>query len=181
MRVMMRTWPALCALGAGLVHLAVSASSPWWWAIPLIVIGAAELAWSIAYLIRDAPVLPRAMLAVALAPVAALGVLTTVEIMAQHGSTMSMGSSAGSGMTMPAAPPLFPFIVASVLDLIVAACCAAHLRRARAARTPTPDGRAGALRTVAGIVLGAALVAVVTVPALGSTDVGHEASQHMMM
>ncbi|WP_460571511.1 hypothetical protein [Humibacter soli] len=177
----MRTWPALCALGAGLVHLAVAASSPWWWALPLIAAAVVGLAWSLAFLIRDAPVLPQGMLAVALVPVAALGVSTTIDIMVEHDSTMAMGS----GMTMAVAPPIFPLIAASTLDLVVAAFCAMYLRRIRAVsastKTASTAGGAGPLRTITGILLGATLVALITVPAMGSTDVGHQASQHMTM
>ena len=42
-----RQWPALCAWGAGLVHLAIAAGSSPLWAVLLGAIGAAELAWGV--------------------------------------------------------------------------------------------------------------------------------------
>lgn len=176
MRDMTRTWPALCALGAGLVHLAISASSPWWWALALISIGALEVAWSLAYLIRGAPFMPRAMLAVSLAPVAVLGSLVVLGLMTQHASAMTMHA----GMTAAVTLPVLPFSAATALNLVVAGRCAVQLRRNRTA-TAQSVHQPGPVRAITGILLGAALVALITVPALGSTDAGHEASMHMTM
>lgn len=176
MRDMTRTWPALCALGAGLVHLAISASSPWWWSLALISIGALEVAWSLMYLIRGTPVMPRGMLAVSLSPVAVLGSLVVLGLMTQHASAMTMHTGITAALTVP----VLSFTAATVLDLVVAGSCAVHLRRSRTA-APAPIHQPGPVRAITGILLGAALVALITVPALGSTDVGHEASMHMTM
>lgn len=190
MLAFIRTWPALSALGAGLVHLAVASSSAMWMAVVLIVIGLAELSWAITALTLQKAPLPRLSLAVAVLPIAfAAGWALTST--AAHHSGMAMGAGPSTASVS------VPLALACCLDLVMAFACASAVRlrnrqhrvaRPVLARTE-PGGAAlgtaqtgtGAIRALAGILLGAVLVAGVTVPALGATDAGRHAGMHMQM
>lgn len=180
MSVLVRTWPALCALGAGLVHLAVASSSVPWLAVPLMIVGLAELSWAIVALVQQRNPVPRLALAVALAPAAAAGVFALVNAAAGHGG-MQMSTHA----TVAGALAVVPLALASCLDLVVAFACGRALRaqsgRMLRKRADSVPGRPRQGTALAGILLGAVLVASVTVPALGATDAGRHASQHMQM
>ncbi|MFF1632358.1 hypothetical protein [Leifsonia sp. NPDC058248] len=147
-----RAWLAVVALGAGLVHAALAASAPLPALIVLTAIGAAELGWAAATLIRDRPPLLRASLYLALAPIGCWAAVATV------GATTAAG-------TVIALPPL-PLAVASGLDLTIAVVIAVVLRR-RASAHDT-----GAVRFVLALLLSSAAVSAVTVPALAVTDAG---------
>lgn len=148
-----RAWLAVAALGAGLLHAALAASAPLPAAIVLVAFAAGELGWAVAAFVRDRPPFFRAALVAALVPVGAWAVVATV------GATSEAG-------TILALQPL-PLAVAALLDVAVAATIAVVLRRGKAAN---PD--AGALRFVLALLLSAAAVSAVTIPALGLTDAG---------
>ena len=153
-----RQWPALCAWGAGLVHLAIAAGSTPVWAVLLGAIGAAEFAWGVLALrggrmSRPGLVLVGALLAVAVSVVAGM-----------------FGSFAG-----------IPLAAASALLLFVG-FAAATVRRREARRPPLRENHEPALprpgRTLVGLLAGAALVAGLTTPALAMTDAGEHAVPH---
>jgi hypothetical protein len=185
--VFTRTWPALSALGAGLVHLAVASSSVVWMAVALIAIGLAELAWAITALATLTVPMPRLALAVALLPIAMTGTWALASV-AMHHDGMAMPMPAASSATAPV-----PLALTSCLVLVMAFACARAIRLGPRRCEPsapeqpyTGQGRAApagatAMRALSGVLLGAALVAGVTVPALGATDAGRHASMHMQM
>jgi hypothetical protein len=148
-----RAWLAVVALGAGLLHAALAASAPLPALIVLAAIGAAELGWAVATLARDRPPLLRASLYLALVPIGCWAAVATV------GATTAAG-------TVLALPPL-PLAVASGLDLTIAVIIAIVLRRRRASVRD-----AGAVRFVLALLLSAAAVSAVTIPALAVTDAG---------
>lgn len=147
-----RAWLAVAALGAGLLHAALAPSAPLPALIVLVAIGAAELTWAAMTFARERPPLLQASLYLALLPVA---LWATVA---------SAGAATGAG-TILALQPL-PLAVASGLDLAVAATVAVVLRRRRPARD------SGAVRFVLTLLVSAAVVSGVTIPALGLTSAG---------
>jgi hypothetical protein len=170
MAPIVRTWPALCALGAGLVHLAVASSSAPWLAVILIAIGLAELAWAIVSLSWGRPAAPRMFLAVTVAPVLGVGIWAGASAATRH-MGMAMGSGTTTGTTA-----VTPLALACLLNLMVALACASAIRGRRSAQEEP-----GVARAIVGLLLGAALVAGVTIPALGATDAGEHATMHMQM
>jgi hypothetical protein len=148
-----RAWLAVVALGAGLLHAALAASAPLPALIVLAAIGAAELGWAAATFARDRPPLLRASLYLALVPIGCWAAVATV------GATTAAGA-------LVALPPL-PLAVASGLDFTVAVIIAVVLRRRRASVQDT-----GAVRFVLALLLSAAAVSAVTIPALAVTDAG---------
>lgn len=160
-----KTWLAVSALGAGLIHMATGASAPVALAVPLIVIGVAELAWGAASLVRDRVPFRRAAPFVALAPVLGWAGLVTA------GTTFEVGFSA--------LLPLLPMAAASSLDLFIALLMTVSARRhprstitSATAADATP---AQPWRFVLALALGAVCVSLVTVPALADTNAGHHA------
>jgi hypothetical protein len=148
-----RAWLAVAALGAGLLHAALAASAPLPALIALLATGAAELGWAVATLVRDRPPVLRASLFLALVPVAGWAAVATVGATAEAGTILAL-------------PPL-PLAVASALNLAVALTIAILLRRGRPAAQNT-----GAGRFIAALILSAAAVSGVTIPALSVTDAG---------
>ena len=153
-----RAWLAVAALGAGLLHAALASGAPLPVAVPLLVTGAAELAWAVAAFLRDRPPFFRPSLFLALAPVAGWAALATAGATASGGTLLSL-------------QPL-PMAVASLLDVAVAGTVAVVLRRGR----PVASG-SGALRFVLVLTLSAAAVSAAVVPALGVTQAGGAAAE----
>jgi hypothetical protein len=148
-----RAWLAVAALGAGLLHAALAASAPLPALVVLLAIGAAELGWAALTLARDEPPLLKASLFLALVPVGAWAAIATIGATSEAGALLAL-------------PPL-PLAVASMLDVAVALTLAFLLRRHR----PAPQNT-GAGRFIAALVLSAAAVCAVTIPALSVTDAG---------
>ncbi|MGC5221901.1 hypothetical protein ACPW96_04780 [Micromonospora sp. DT81.3] len=153
-----RQWPALCAWGAGLIHLAVVASSSPLWAVLLGAMGALELAWGV-YALRSGRMTgPRVVMGAALGAIGVSGIAGL------------SGSFAG-----------VPLAAATVLLLVIAFAAAAVLRaeRRRSPRRSTYEAsRQRPGRTLLGLLAGAALVAGLTTPALALTDAGEHAVPH---
>jgi hypothetical protein len=167
---LIRTWLGLGALGAGLVHLAVAAGSSPALLVPLVVLGAAEVAWGVTTLAREQAPVPRLALAIAAAEVVAV----VAVLFLSAGAMTHMSSMATSGGTVAGAPAV-PMLGAAVLDLGCAAALAVLLRRGRrnAARGPAVWPYLG------GVVTGAAVVAGITSASLGATPIGALAMQGM--
>ncbi len=164
-----RAWLAVASLGAGLLHLATGAGSALPALVALVIFGVAEVAWSVACLARDRVPLARSAVYVALLPVGCWA------------ATATAGATFGVSPAL-AALPAFPLFVASALDVSIAMTLAVRVRRAG-----TADGRtriasrasvpsvAPTARFVAALILSAAAVTLVTVPALGATGAGAQA------
>lgn len=156
-----RTWLAFAALGAGMIHLALVISSP----LPLALIfgslGVIEVAWGILAFIRDRLVAPRAVIAVAIAPVLvwALALATAV----------TLGQPAiASGL------PVLPLSIATLFELLIASTVAAHLRRDSERAKSSPS----AARYLGALFVGAIAVSALTTPALAATEAGAFAQPH---
>ncbi|WP_440695603.1 hypothetical protein [Clavibacter nebraskensis] len=80
MSLLIRHWLALAALGAALIHLAVGAGSPPAAMVALLVIGLAEGAWAVAVLRSDRLPLPAWAVVGALVPVAGWALLVTAAV-----------------------------------------------------------------------------------------------------
>jgi len=153
-----RQWPALCAWGAGLVHLAIAAGSSPVWAVLLGAIGAAEFAWGVYALRAERMTRPGLVLGGSLA---AIGISVVAGL---------FGSFAG-----------IPLAAASALLLIIAFAAGFVLRgeaRRSPRRTSYEPSRQRPGRTILGLLAGAALVAGLTTPALALTDAGEHAVPH---
>jgi hypothetical protein len=151
-----RSWPSVSAWGAGLIIAALGAGAivrPGSEGVAVVlgagavVLGLAALAWGGAVLARGRTLVPRAALGGSLVAL----VLTAALVVADPAHTSIMGAAA-----------------ASVLFVVVGATAAGHLRRARrndgaADRTPQP-------MSVTGLLVAAAVIAVVVTPALGATQ-----------
>jgi hypothetical protein len=155
MRHITHAWAAMAALGAGLIHLAVAASAPAVLLVAFMVVGIAEILWSVLTLARSRYMLPRLYPLLALVPLAiwALGVFSGVE------STVL--------------PPM-SLALATVLSLLSAGFVAVSTRRGSADES-TREPTAG--RTLVGFLVGAFAMAAIALPALGQTSAGIAASQ----
>ncbi|MEY9853486.1 hypothetical protein ABH923_003164 [Leifsonia sp. EB41] len=148
-----RAFLAVAALGAGLLHAALAPSAPPVLFGLLIAIATAELGWAVWTLSYDRPPVFALVPALALLPIAMWAALAVT------------GATASSGTVLELPPQ--PMGAASLLDLAVAGVTAVVIRRGR--RAPQTSG---ALRFVTVLVLSAAAVCAITVPALGLTDAG---------
>jgi hypothetical protein len=169
-----RTWLGLGALGAGLVHLAVAAGSPPAVLVPLVLLGALEVAWGVTAFARERVPAPRSALAVsAAAVVAVVAVLVLSAGAMAHMAAMSASGTVASGTI--AGAPAAPLLGAAVLDLACAGGLAVRVRRGprREARAP------GVWSYLGGVLAGAAVVAGITSASLGATPVGALAMQGM--
>ena len=155
MRHVIRTWTAMAALGAALIHLAVAASAPMPFLAAFAAAGAAEIAWSVVTLIRGRFPLPRIVPVLALVPSAiwAIGVVVGSE---------------------SSALPFLALGASTMLSVAIAIVVALETRRgvaASPAREPSPG------RSLLGFVAGAFIIAGVALPALGQTQAGIAASE----
>lgn len=155
MRHVIRTWTAMAALGAALIHLAVAASAPMPFLLAFAIAGAAEITWSVLTLIRGRFPLPRIAPVLALVPSAiwAAGVIVGSE---------------------SSALPFLALGAGTVLSVAIAIVVTLENRRGVAAELtaePTPG------RSLLGFVAGAFLIAAVALPALGQTQAGIAASE----
>jgi hypothetical protein len=169
MATLVRTWLGLAALGAGCVHLAVAAGSPLAALAGFSLLGAAELAWGVGALAREAVPLPRLALAGAAVAVA-------VELLVLLGPVAASAHEGMRAMTGQGLPAL-PLLGAAVLDLVAAAGLALVVRRGRRPEGPFPP----VWGYLAGVVSGAALVGALTSASLGATPVGALAMHGMAM
>ncbi|PRB03964.1 hypothetical protein [Microbacterium sp. MYb64] len=157
---MLRSWPALLAWGAGLIHLAVGASVSGAdgrtvaLLAPMLLIGVVELGWGVAVLRagrirRGRAVAVGAIIAVLLGAVALLG-----------------------------GAPVIAVATSSVL-VIAAGAMAARVREAGVVRADDGEGSALASRSGAvSAVVGAVLVAALVTPGLAQTDAGVNGGGH---
>ena len=162
-----RTWPMLCALGAGLVLLALAAGAGGMAGGVMAAAGAAGLGWGVISLRAGRDLVP------------GLAVGTGAALL------VGTGALVGSGLAAADDVPVGPLLAASVFIVVVAGHCAVVLRR-RARRVREGRADAAAPRTAAvdgrlplvGLVAGALLVAGLATPALAATEAGRLAVPH---
>lgn len=154
-----RIWIAFAALGAGLIHLAIGATAPPVLLVVFLLLGAAELGWSVWTMLRSSYPVRQLALVGALLPLVAWS------------AALVIGD--GIGATSETLPPL-ALAGASILDVVVAAALTASLRRSPDA-PPAPAREPAAGWTVLGIAAGAFLMVAVTLPSIGQTQAGIEA------
>jgi len=160
--MIMTVWMAFCAIGAGVLHLALVITASPVAAVPLGIVGAAEVIWAIIAL-RDRPRVLHGALAVLVAIPAAWAVVVVAE---------SRGAA-------PLALPLETMLAASALQLVVAGLIAVRLRRARRENPDRPTVRpAGTLALVGSMLAAGVLVGAITTPALSDTAAGENARPH---
>lgn len=158
---MLRTWPALLAWGAGLIHLAIGASivapsggEASALCAPMLVVGAAELGWGIAVLRAGRIIGGRG---------AATGAIAAVLL-----GAASLGGGA----------PVGAVAISSALAVVGGSMAA---RAARRGEQPAASGeeppRAPRLRA-AGMAVGVVLVAALATPALALTDAAGRGAGH---
>ena len=162
----LRSWLGFLALAAGLVHVALVIGSPPAVAVVLLVVGAAEFTWGAITIARPTPPVPRLALAVAFAPVIGWALLLVI-------------AGADSLGPLTSGRQLFPMLIASLFDLLVAGGLTALLRRsashsnqdaaAPAARESAP---AHPIRRLVAVIVGALLIGAITAPALAATEAG---------
>ncbi|MEQ1735503.1 MAG: hypothetical protein ABL886_03640 [Rhodoglobus sp.] len=157
-----RTWLAFAAIGAGLIHVALVIGSPPALGVTLAVLGIAEFGWGVATFARDAVLVPRIALAVALAPVLLWGLLLAISALVRE-------------PRIAASLPFMPLAMASVFSLFIAGTLAVDSRRAQTEARPRVPGVA---RYLLGLVVGGLVVAGMTTPALAATAAGAVAQPH---
>lgn len=162
---MTRSWPMLCALGAGLVLAALAAGAGGAPQAVLAGLGVAALGWGVLSLRSGRPLAPRTVLGVAVA------------------ALLAGGAWVGSGAVTDVAG--FPLAAASVFIASIALSAALTVRAARRAeqlRTDEPAKPASRdphpRRTLVGLAVGAALVSALATPALAATEAGESAVPH---
>ncbi|MFF2271839.1 hypothetical protein ACFVTX_06180 [Agromyces sp. NPDC058136] len=174
---LVRGWPMLAALGAGLVLTATAAGAIASGAadvaggtgvgggaagVALAGCGLAALGWAVLALHTGRVPAPRTVLAASLGALAASGLLPAA------GST-----AAALGIAV------MPLLAADVFVVVVALGAAGALRGGpRADRRRARSPGAPAARSVLGLVVGAALVAALATPALAGTAAGELAVPH---
>ena len=178
MTAITRTWLAMAAIAAGLIHVALGAGAPLVLGVPLVAIGVAEMAWGVTTVVKDRVPFPNAALLGALAPVALwAGMITAASV---------------SGTPELLAP--LPFLAmgsATLFSLFIACVLAVHRRRGMRASDPAgaPEGAATAParrssaepsvgRYLLGVLAGAAVMSALTTPALANTHAGQSAVPH---
>lgn len=146
MSIITRAWLAFAAIGAGLIHVALTIGMPLTVAVPLAAIGAAEFAWGVIVFARTTVPVPRTALVVALLPIIAWVVLLIAS-------------------AVPEGLGLLPLAIASVFGLFVVAVLGRHLRRDPDAVAPAP----GLARYLISVIVGGLLVGGLAAPALAAT------------
>ena len=158
---MVRAWMGFVALGAGLIHVALVIGSTPQVGIPLLVVGAAELAWGVIAFSRPALPLPRVARIAAVVPILAW----VVALVLSGSGTLAAGGIGGLRV--------LPMLLASLLDLAIAIGVTGMLRWSAApgdsARFDRPL-RPG--RYLLGLAAGALVVVALTTPALAATEAG---------
>lgn len=149
MSIITRAWLAFAAIGAGLIHVALTIGMPAAVAVPLAVIGAAEFGWGVIVFARTTVPVPRIALAVALTPI----VLWAALLIAS---------------AVPEGLGLLPVAIASLFGLFVVAILGRHLRRDPVVDAPTP----ALPRYLLSVLAGGALIAALAAPALAATTAG---------
>jgi hypothetical protein len=161
---LVRSWLALAAVGAGIVHLALA------WAAAvrlsgvhpvvggalagvLALVGIAEVAWGLVALVIDRVPTPGLARWASLAPVAAWALVLV--------------SGAGGGLALP----FLPMGTATVFDLFIAGGLSVHLRSARrkSSRHPRGDGPAMRGAVLLGLVAAGLAMSALVAPALSAT------------
>jgi hypothetical protein len=138
-----RSWAAFAAIGAGLIHLALVVDTSLPVGVALAVVGIAEFGWGVLVLFDGRFLVARFAIGAALVPVG-LWIATLL-------------------FDGPSVRPI-PLAAATLLDFAVAIVLAVSMRRAHASG-PRP-------RVVAAVILGALVVAGVTLPAILATSSG---------
>ncbi len=167
MSAVLRTWLGFLALGAGLVHFALVIGSPLPVALVLLLVAAAEFAWGVFTFVGTTPPLPQLARSGAVAPVIGWTLLLAVA-----------GADSFGPLTDPAG--LFPMLVASVFDLLIALGLTVQLRRsappdAAPASKPAETVPSHSVRHLVAVIAGALVIAAITTPALAATEAGQAA------
>lgn len=145
MTSLVRGWVALAAVGAGLIHLALVIGAPLPSGSLLALVGIAEFAWGVLVMFDERFLVPRIAVAAVLVPIA----LWIAALLLDADSFRP-----------------FPLAIASLLEIAIAIAIAVSLRRAS---VPKP---VSTRRYVLGLAVGAAVVGLLTGPALGATEAG---------
>ena len=160
MSTITRMWLGFAALCAGIIHLALVASSPLPIAILLAVIGGAECAWGLATFVRVRIVFPRIALVASLTPVLLWGSLVgSAAVSKNPGVASYLGFQA--------------MALASMLGLFTAVTLAVAVRRGTDFSQPT--SAVSATRYLSGVIVGGIVAAIIVTPALSATDAGRYA------
>jgi hypothetical protein len=157
MSMILRSWLAFMALGAGILHLALAPGSPLAIAIVLVPLGAAEFGWGLAVLAKGEFVLAGVARGVALAPILSWAAMLLV------GRAIGMADPAGS-------PAVLPMAVATLFDFAIAIALSVHLRRTRTA--DAPPRQPNAWSQLGGLFVGGLAVSLLMTPALAFTEAG---------
>jgi hypothetical protein len=147
-RAVVTGWLGFCALGAGLIHLALVIGSPLVFGMPLLLIGIAEFVWGVLAFTAPALPVPRVARIAAVVPLLFWVVVLILD----------------ARSPLPGVRVL-PMLVASLLDLAIAVAITGVLRRSTAPAPALPPVRH--LLALAG---GALVVAALTIPALVATE-----------
>lgn len=177
MTTITRTWLAMAAIGAGLIHVALGAGAPLVLAVPLVAIAAAEVLWGVLAVLRDRVYFPTVALFGALAPIGLWALLITA-------------ASVAGAPELLAPMPFLAMGSATLFDLFIAGVLAVRRRRAARvtgssvpAREPAPAAEAAPAepsvgRYLIGVLAGACVVSALTTPALANTHAGQYAVPH---
>lgn len=139
MSAIVRCWIAFAAVGAGLIHLALAANALPVASAVLAITGVAVFGWGVLVMFDERFVAPR---------------VSVIAILVPIGIWMTL-------LVIGAPLPFFPLLVATALELFIAAVLAVRVRRGRTELAPASTGR-----FVVALIVGGLVVAGVTVPAL---------------
>ena len=165
MSTITRMWLGFSGLCAGIIHLALIASSPVPVAALLAAIGVAEVVWGLATFVRSRVPAPRIALFGSLTPVLLWGALVAAAAVSRNPGVASyLGFDA--------------MALAAVFGLFIAITLAVAVRRGEDFSQPT---RAiSAPRYIAGVLAGGIVAAILVTPALSATDAGKYAPTEAM-
>ena len=157
MSTITRMWLGFAALCAGIIHLALVASSPLPIAILLGVLGGAECVWGVVTFVRVRILFPRVVLVASLTPILLWGSLVASAAVSKNPAVASyLGFDS--------------MALASALGLFLAVVLAVSVRRGTDFTQPTRA--VSAPRYLIGVLVGGMLAATIVTPALGATEAG---------
>ena len=145
-----RSWVAFAAVGAGLIHLALAITAIVPLNVVLVIIGLAEFVWGVLGFARETLIAPRVVVGLILLPVGGWVMLLVVAPEA----AASLG--------------FVPLAVATLFALFVSIMIAVQLRRT----TDAPPKPPTVTRYLVALLVGAAVIAGLTAPALAATEAG---------
>lgn len=160
-----RAWLGFAGICTGLIHLALVVSAPPPLAAALLVLGGLEFGWGTLTFARERVDAPRAVLVVAVLPIAGWALAA------------SAAALSGTDAVLSALRPA-PMSAAAVFEFFVAAVIANRLRKGASGSIPSPARSMPVARYLGAVFAGALAAGALVTSALAGTQAGEFAKPH---